>query len=92
MSAKVRFCAVCKKDISERIEILPETWLCREHAGTIEKYGGEFIISSRQESLGKVGSLKKNYGGVSVTRTRNMAALDRLQAEYDSRLEEKKGE
>ncbi|HWG44999.1 MAG TPA: hypothetical protein VN688_19675 [Gemmataceae bacterium] len=87
MSAKVRLCAVCKKDISERVEILLETWLCREHAGMIERYGGEFLISSRQESLGKPGSLKKNYGGVSVTKTRNMAGLEKLQAEYDNGLE-----
>jgi len=53
----------------------------------IERYGGEFLISSRQESLGKPGSLKKNYGGVSVTKTRNMAGLEKLQAEYDNGLE-----
>jgi hypothetical protein len=83
MSDKVRLCAVCRKDISERVEILPETWLCREHAGMIEKYGGEFTVVARQESLGKAGSLKKNYGGVNVQRTRNMAALEKLQAEYE---------
>jgi hypothetical protein len=83
MSDKVQLCAVCKKDISERVEVLPETWLCREHAGMIEKYGGEFTVVARQETLSKAGSLKKNYGGVSVRRTRNLAALEKLQAEYE---------
>lgn len=83
MSEKIRLCAVCNKDISERVEVLPETWLCREHAGEIEKYGGEFTVVASQESLGKAGSLKKNYGGVSVRRIRNRAALEKLQAEFE---------
>jgi hypothetical protein len=83
MSDKVRLCAVCQKDISARVEVLPETWLCREHAGMIDKYGGEFLLVTRQESLSKPGSLKKNYGGVSVRRIRNTAALEKLQAEYE---------
>ncbi len=88
MSTPVRLCAVCKKEIpAERLEAVPETWLCREHAGMIEKYGGEFTITARQESLGKSGSLKKNYGGVNVSRRRNPAALEKLQAEYEASSE-----
>jgi hypothetical protein len=84
MSEKLRLCAVCKNEIpAERREAVPDSWLCREHAARIEKYGGEFVLSTRQESLGKPGSLKKNYGGVHVTRRRNLAALERLQAEYE---------
>lgn len=89
MSPTIRFCAVCKTEIAaERLEVVPDTWLCRTHAGEIEKYGGEFALTARQESLGKVGSLKKNYGGVNVHKRRNLAALERLQAEYEQRRNE----
>lgn len=84
MSTTVRLCAVCNKEIAaERLEVVPETWLCREHAGEIEKYGGEFKLIARQESLGKAGSIKRHYGGVNVSKRRNMAALEKLQAEYE---------
>ena len=92
MSEKIRLCAVCNKDITERVEVLPETWLCREHAGMIDKYGGEFTVVARQESLSKPGSLKKNYGGVSVRRTRNLAALEKLQAEHEQLRKQQKDE
>ena len=86
MSTTVRLCAVCKKEIAaERLEVVPETWLCLEHARQIDKYGGEFKVTARQESLGKAGSLKKNYGGVNVSKRRNLAALEKLQAEYEQR-------
>jgi hypothetical protein len=89
MSTPVRLCAVCHQEIAaERLEAVPDTWLCRLHAGTIEKYGGEFTITARQESLGKAGSLKKNYGGVNVSKRRNTAALEKLQAEYERSLSE----
>jgi hypothetical protein len=89
MADKVRLCEVCRVEIpAERLEAVPETWLCRSCAGRIDKYGGEFKLTARQESLGKQGSLKKNYGGVSVRRTRNMAALEKLRAEYESRLQD----
>ena len=92
MAEKRRLCAVCNKDITERVEVLPETWLCREHAGMIDKYGGEFTVVARQESLSKPGSLKKNYGGVSVRRTRNLAALEKLQAEHEQLRKQQKDE
>ena len=86
MATMVRVCAVCKQEIAaERLEVVPETWLCRQHAGEIEKYGGEFKLIARQENLSKTGSLKRNYGGVNVSKNRNMAGLEKLQAEYEQR-------
>jgi len=37
----------------ERIDVLPETRLCIEHAKMIGKYGGEFIVTGTQTNLGK---------------------------------------
>lgn len=65
----------------ERVEALPDTRLCSEHARMIAKYGGEFIVTGTQTSLGKGGSLKKNYGDVSIDKKRNTLALEKLRAE-----------
>jgi hypothetical protein len=46
---------------------MPGTWLCVECS---QETGGEFVLIAKQENLGKAGSLKLNYGGVSVTRKR----------------------
>jgi hypothetical protein len=51
----------------ERIEALPETRLCLQCS---QEVGGDFIVSYGQENLGKTGSLKKNYGGVTVKKVR----------------------
>lgn len=60
MSKKMRPCEICGEPIDpERIEVLPETRLCSEHARMIAKHGGEFIVTGTQSSLGKGGSLKK---------------------------------
>jgi hypothetical protein len=92
MTTSVRLCAACKQEIAAgRLEAVPDTWICRQCAGKIEKYGGEFTITARQESLGKAGSLKKNYGGVNVSKRRNMAALEKLQAEYEEQRIEERG-
>lgn len=62
MSQKRRWCARCKVEISaERIEALPDTRLCIECS---KQVGGEFDVSFSTESLGKAGSMKKNYGGI----------------------------
>src|ERR1700723_2620201 len=82
MAIKTRPCEVCRALIEpERVEAIPETRLCSEHAKMIAKYGGEFTLSSTQESLGKVGSLKKNYGGITPEKTRNAKALEQLRRE-----------
>ncbi len=84
MSEKTRPCEICGHAIDpERIEAVPETRLCVEHARKIGKYGGEFIVTGMQASLGKGGSLKKNYGDVSVERKRNTEAVLRLREEYE---------
>src|SRR5262249_38975410 len=84
MSEKTRPCEICGEPINpERIEIVPETRLCVEHAQQIRKYGGEFLVTGTQASLGKSGSLKKNYGDVSVSKQRNTEALRKLRDEYE---------
>src|SRR5262249_12048426 len=84
MSVKTRPCEICGQPINpERIEAVPATRLCVEHARMIGKYGGEFIVTATQASLGKGGSLKKNYGDVSIQKTRNTEALRKLREEYD---------
>ena len=68
MTAKRRGCARCKIEIpAERLEALPEARLCMKCSAEV---GGEFEISFTQENLSKPGSLKKNYGGVSLQKTR----------------------
>jgi hypothetical protein len=83
MSTKTRPCEICKKPIEpERIEAIPETRLCVEHARLIGKYGGEFLVTATQESLGKAGSLKRNYGGIVIRKSRNQAGIDKLRRDY----------
>src|SRR4026209_1230650 len=77
--ARIRLCEICKQPIeSERVEGMPDTRLCGEHARQIQEFGGEFIMTAEQERTSKAGSLKINYGGVSTSKTRNHAALERL--------------
>jgi len=84
MSVKTRPCEICGRLIDpERIHSVPETRLCVEHARMIGKYGGEFLVTATQASLGKGGSLKKNYGDVSIQKKRNTEALRKLQEEYE---------
>jgi Prokaryotic dksA/traR C4-type zinc finger len=68
VSTKKRFCQRCSAEIpAERIEALPETRVCVKCS---EAIGGEFELRISRENLGKAGSLKKNYGGVTVRRKR----------------------
>jgi hypothetical protein len=84
MSVKARPCEICGQPIDpERIEVVPETRLCVRHAKMVGKYGGEFIVTGTQASLGKGGSLKKNYGDVSVEKRRNTEALRKLREEHE---------
>jgi hypothetical protein len=84
----MRTCLICKKIIdTERAEAIPDTRLCIEHAKEIIKYGGEFTLTGTTETTSKQGSLKKNYGGVNVNKTRNNQAIERLQADYDASRE-----
>ncbi len=84
MPDKSRPCAVCGRPIDpERLAALADTRLCIDHARAAAKYGGEFTLVRRQVSLGKAGSLKKNYGDVSVEKFRNAAAIEKLRQEYE---------
>jgi hypothetical protein len=68
MGQKARFCERCRAEIpAERVDALPETRVC---VACSQAIGGEFKLTLVRESLGKAGSLKKNYGGVSVRKTR----------------------
>lgn len=68
MSVKPRPCERCKAEIPlERLEVIPETRLCIKCS---EAVGGDFKVSVVPENLGKAGSLKKNYGGVTIHKRR----------------------
>lgn len=83
MSTKTRPCEICDQPIDpERIEAVPETRLCAQHAKEIQKFGGEFIVIATQERTSKTGSLKHNYGSVTISKTRNHKALEQLRDAY----------
>jgi reverse gyrase len=64
----MRHCERCGGEIpAERIEAMPETRIC---VGCSREIGGEFEVRMVQTSLGKTGSLKKNYGDVSIVKKR----------------------
>ena len=57
-----RTCELCGAPIpNERVKAIPGTWLCIECS---EEVGGDFKYTAVQENLGKAGSMKLNYGGV----------------------------
>lgn len=58
-------CKRCKGEIgAERLEVLPDTEVCTSCSKAI---GGEVKLYVSLDSSGKAGSMKKNYGGASVT-------------------------
>lgn len=68
MTIKARPCKRCRTEIPvERIEAMPQTQLCIKCS---EAVGGEWDYHFTSENIGKAGSLKKNYGGISVQKTR----------------------
>lgn len=68
MAASSRPCERCGELIPpERIEVLPDTRLCVKCSQAV---GGEFELSYVPENLAKAGSLKKNYGSITVKKTR----------------------
>ncbi|HEX4147540.1 MAG TPA: TraR/DksA C4-type zinc finger protein [Pirellulales bacterium] len=79
-----RPCEICGELIDpERLEAMPQTTLCTLHAQQIARYGGEFKLSASQTRLSKAGSLKKNYGDVTVTQFRNARAIEKLKQDYE---------
>ena len=88
---KSRPCEICMQPIDpERLEVLPDTQLCSDHARKIAKFGGEFTVTAVREKISKAGSLKKNYGGVTPSKRRNYRAMERLREEYQEEQEQKK--
>jgi hypothetical protein len=49
------------------VKALPGTWLCLECS---EEVGSDFVYTATQQNLGKAGSMKLNYGGVSIQKKR----------------------
>lgn len=85
MTQRTRMCVICKKLIEpDRAAAMAQTNLCTEHGEAINKFGGEFKVAFRQESLQKPGSMKRNPGGVTTRMIRNLQALERLREEYQS--------
>ena len=69
-TTETRRCELCDAEIPEaRVAALPGTWLCIECS---EEVGGDFQYIAKQENLGKAGSLKLNYGGVTVEKRRKV--------------------
>jgi hypothetical protein len=65
---ETRTCERCDAVIPPaRVKAIPGTWLCIECS---EEVGGDFVLIAKQENLGKAGSLKLNYGGVTVAKKR----------------------
>lgn len=63
-----RTCERCDAAIPPaRVEALPGTWLC---IACSQEVGGDFVYTAQQVNLGKAGSLKLNYGGVTVSKKR----------------------
>jgi hypothetical protein len=84
MSRPTRPCEICQQMIDpERLEAVPDTRLCGEHARKIAKYGGEFRISASHDRTSKPGSLKQNYGGVTARKTRNHDAIEKMREEHE---------
>ena len=68
MSTKSRPCKRCQAEISEeRLEAVPGTSLCVKCSQAV---GGEWDYTFSEENLAKTGSLKKNYGGLSIQKKR----------------------
>jgi RNA polymerase-binding transcription factor DksA len=68
MPAKSRPCKRCGDVIpAERIEAMPGTTLCVKCS---QQLGGEWEYTFSNENTAKPGSLKKNYGGISIQKKR----------------------
>ena len=67
---QARACERCDAKIPPaRVKALPDTSLCIECS---EEVGGDFVLVAKQENLAKAGSMKKNYGGVSIEKHRRV--------------------
>ncbi len=74
---ELRQCERCDAEIPPaRVKALPGTWLCIECSREV---GSDFQYTATQQNLGKAGSLKLNYGGVTIHKTRRKIAPRRGQ-------------
>jgi hypothetical protein len=65
---EARTCERCDAEIPPaRVKALPGTWLC---IACSQEVGGDFVYTATQQNLGKAGSMKLNYGGVSIQKKR----------------------
>lgn len=81
MSDTTRWCDICKTPIEpERLESVPGTSLCVEHAQQIQKFGGEFKYKTFTEGTGA----KTGKGIVGREKTRNLDAIERLREQYEA--------
>ena len=88
MPDEKRLCERCRVEIpAARLEALPETRLCVKCS---QEVGGEFETIVVLGSLGKQGSLKKNYGSFTTQKTRNKEAIEKLRDEYQRGREQEK--
>ena len=70
MSTETRTCERCDAVIpAARVKAIPGTWLC---IACSEEVGGDFVYTATQQNLGKAGSMKLNYGGVSISKKRRV--------------------
>jgi RNA polymerase-binding transcription factor DksA len=68
MALTTRPCLRCGTAIpAARLEALPETRLCIKCS---EEVGSDFVMRISSENLAKTNSLKKNYGGLNVHKSR----------------------
>ncbi len=73
---KPRPCKRCGSEIpAERLDAVPGTCLCVKCS---QEVGGEWQYSFTNENTAKAGSLKKNYGGVTIQKKRK-PGIDRLE-------------
>jgi hypothetical protein len=80
VTANARPCEICRRPIEpDRLDALPNTRLCAEHARAIVKHGGEFRATGTTEGTGP----KTGRGLVAVTKVRNTEAIEKLRAEYE---------
>jgi hypothetical protein len=69
-----RTCELCDAPIPQpRVKAIPGTWLCIECS---EEVGGDYELIATQENLGKAGSLKLNYGGITAIQKRRRDLKD----------------
>ncbi len=61
-------CDRCGAEIpAQRLEAVPDTRLCIAWAREVEaRYGGEFELIVDHERVSKPGSLRRNFGGITI--------------------------